>query len=61
MKLQKKGIIFILLTTLVVVATADEAEEIRLRCQGRLDAIPHPNPEICHMFIQCVVNVTTKV
>lgn len=56
MKSENKGIIFLLLTMLVLVAAIDEAEEIRLRCEGRLGTIPHPNPEMCHLFIQCVVS-----
>lgn len=61
MKSQKTGIILLLLTTLFLVAAADEAEEIRLRCEGRFGTIAHPNPEMCHLFVQCVVSCASQI
>lgn len=52
-----KQMIFVIFVTLVVTfANANDGEAIRELCRLRFGTFPHPNPALCHLFIQCQVN-----
>lgn len=49
--------IFVLLVAFVALAAADDEQAIRTLCRFRVGNFPHPNPALCHKFVQCQVNL----
>lgn len=56
MKIFQLGIFVLLVTVMVSFCAAEDQEIINELCRFRIATIPHPNPELCHLYVQCQVN-----
>lgn len=56
MKNIQAGIFAIFLASLLAIGSADYQLVVDETCRFRIATIPHPNPVLCHLYVQCQVD-----
>lgn len=49
----KLEIFFVVLLLTISTCVADDEQAIRDLCRFRIGTFPHPNPQLCNLFVQC--------
>ena len=60
MKTVNKLFFTLFVALMVSICAADDQQVINQLCRFRIATIPHPNPALCHLYVQCVVSFKYK-